>query len=151
VEDHRSHLLGNTLRQTVKFLYTIKQLNLSNKATCKYISSLTSRKLTHPELSPNSILTRALIDIRLVSPVIPGTCNTHKAAHVNHAWVHVATDATQICVYDATVAATILADVLPDPGAHRHGNQLLLHGSRRGDYARTSVPAKLVLVTSYKN
>jgi hypothetical protein len=35
VEDHRSHLLGNTLRQTIKFMYTIKQQNLSNKARYK--------------------------------------------------------------------------------------------------------------------
>jgi hypothetical protein len=43
-------------------MYTIKQLNLSNKARYKYISRLTSRKLTHPELPPNSILTE--LDIR---------------------------------------------------------------------------------------
>jgi hypothetical protein len=49
VEDHRSHLLRNTLRQTIKFMYTIKQLNLFNKVRYRYISSLTSRKLTHPE------------------------------------------------------------------------------------------------------
>jgi hypothetical protein len=75
MEDHRSHLLGNTLRQTIKFLYTIKQLNLSNKARYKYISSFTSRKLTHLELPPNNIRTGALIDIRLASPVIPGMCS----------------------------------------------------------------------------
>jgi hypothetical protein len=43
-------------------MYTIKQLNLSNKARYKYISRLSSRKLTHPELPPNSILTE--LDIR---------------------------------------------------------------------------------------
>jgi hypothetical protein len=85
VEDHRSHLLRNTLRQTIKFLYTIKQQNLYNKARYKYISSFTSRKLTHPELPPNSILTGALIGVRLASPIIPGTCSMHKAAHGNHA------------------------------------------------------------------
>jgi hypothetical protein len=118
VEDHRSHLLKNTLRQTIKFLYTIKQLNLSNKARYKYISSFTSRKLTHPEFPPNNIMIGALIGVRLASPVIPGTCSTHKATHGNHAWVHVATDATQIHVYDAMAAPAILADVLPAPGAH---------------------------------
>jgi hypothetical protein len=94
VEDHRSHLLGNTLRQTIKFMYTIKQQNLSNKARYKYISRLTSRKLTHPEHPPNSILTGALISVHLASPVVPRTCSTHKAAHGNHAWVYVAIDAT---------------------------------------------------------
>jgi hypothetical protein len=94
VEDHRSHLLGNTLRQTIKFLYTIKQPNSSNKARYKYIGSLTSRKLIHLELPPNNILTGALIDVCLASPVIPGMCNTHKATHENQAWVHVVTDAT---------------------------------------------------------
>jgi hypothetical protein len=82
----------------IKFLYTIKQQNLSNKTRYKYISSFTSRKLTHPELPPNSILTGALIGIRLASPIAPGMCSTHKATHENHAWVHVATDATQILV-----------------------------------------------------
>jgi hypothetical protein len=85
MEDHRSHLLRNTLNQMIKFLYTIKQQNLSNKARYKYISSFTSRKLTHPKLSQNNILTGALIGIRLMSPIVPGTCNTHKAAHGNHA------------------------------------------------------------------
>jgi hypothetical protein len=85
VEDHRSHLHGNTLRQTIKFMYTIKQQNLSNKARYKYISSFTSKKITHPELPPNSILTGALIDVHLASPIIIGTCSTHKAAHRNHA------------------------------------------------------------------
>jgi hypothetical protein len=151
VEDHRSHLLGNTLRQTIKFMYTIKQKNLSNKARYKYISSSTSRKLTHPKLPPNSILTGALIGVRLVSPIIPGTCSTHKASHGNHAWVHVATYATQIHVYDATAAPAIPVDVLPDPGAHRHDNRPLLQCPRKGDYERTSVHAKLELITSYKN
>jgi hypothetical protein len=85
VEDHRSHLLRNTLTQTIKFLYTIKQQKLSNKARYKYISSFTSRKLTHTELPPNNILTGALIGIRLASPIIPGTCSTQKATHGNHA------------------------------------------------------------------
>jgi hypothetical protein len=143
VEDHRSHLLENTLRQTIKFLYTIKQQNLSNKARYKNISSFTSRKLTHPELPPNNILIGAMIDIRLASPIVLGTCITHKAAHRNHAWVHVATDATQIHVYDATVAPAIPVDVLQDPGAHRHDNRPLLQCPRRGNYERTSVPVKL--------
>jgi hypothetical protein len=151
VEDHRSHLLGNTLRQTIKFLYIIKQQNLSNKARYKYISGFTPRKLTHPKLPPNSILTGALVGVRLASPIVPGTCSTHKAAHGNHAWVHVATDGTQIRVYDTTVASTIPVNVLPDPGAHRHDNRLLLQCPRRGDYERTSVPAKIELITSYKN
>jgi hypothetical protein len=151
VEDHRSHLLRNTLRQTIKFMYTIKQQNLSNKARYKYISSFTSRKLTHPELPLNSILTGALIGIRLASPIVPWTCSTHKAAHGNHAWVHVATDATHIHVYDATVAPAIPVDVLPDLGAHRQDNRPLLQCPRRGDYERMSVPAKLELIVSYKN
>jgi hypothetical protein len=151
VEDHRSHLLGNTLRQMIKFMYTIKQQNLSNKARYKYISRFTSRKLTHPKLPPNSILTGALIGVRLAPPIVPRTCNTHKATHGNHAWVHVATDATQIRVYDATAAPAIPVDVLPDPGAHRHDNRSLLQCPRRGDYERTSVPAKLEIITSYKN
>jgi hypothetical protein len=71
MEDHISHLLRNTLRQTIKFMYIIKQLNLSNKARYKYISSFTSRKLTHPKLSPNSIVIGVLIDVHLASPVIP--------------------------------------------------------------------------------
>jgi hypothetical protein len=139
MEDHISHLLRNTLRQTIKFMYTIKQQNLSNKARYKYISSFTSRKLTHPKLSPNSILTGALIGIRLASPIILGTCSTQKAAHKNHAWVYVATDATQIRVYDATAAPAISVDVNPDLGAHRHDNRPLLQCPRRGDYERTSV------------
>jgi hypothetical protein len=151
VEDHRSHLHGNTLRQTIKFMYTIKQLNLSNKARYKYISSFTSRKLTHPKLPPNSILTGALIGVHVASPVIPGSCSTHKADHRNHAEVLVATDATQICVYDAMAAPAIPADVLPAPGAHRHDNRLLLQCPRRGNYERTSVPTKHELITSYKN
>jgi hypothetical protein len=151
VEDHRSHLFGNTLRQMIKFMYTIKQQNLFNKARYKYISIFTSRKITHPELPPNSILTGALIGVRLASPIIPGMCSTHKAAHGNHAWVHVVTDATQIHVYDATVAPTIPVDVLPDLGAHQHDNRLLLQCPRRGDYERTSATAKLELITSYKN
>jgi hypothetical protein len=151
MEDHISHLLENTLRQTIKFMYTIIQKKLSNKARYKYISSFTSKKLTHPELPPNSILTGALIGIHLASPIVPWTCSTHKAAHGNYAWVHVATDATQIRVYDATVAPAISVDVLPNPGAHRHDNRPLLQCPRRGDYERTSVPAKLELITSYKN
>jgi hypothetical protein len=130
VEDHISHLLGNTLRQMIKFMYTIKQQNLSNKARYKYISSFTSRKLTHPELPPNSILTGALIGVCLASPIVPGTCITHKATHGNHAWVHVVIDATQICVYDATMAPAIPVDVLPDSGAHRHDNRPLLQCPR---------------------
>jgi hypothetical protein len=114
VEGHRSHLLRNTLKQTIKFLYTIKQLNLPNKVRYKYISSFTSRKLTHPELPPNSNLTGALIGVRLASPVIPGMCSTHKAAHGNHVWVHVATNATQIHVYDATAAPAIPTDVISE-------------------------------------
>jgi hypothetical protein len=138
VGDHRSQLLRNTLRQMINFLYTIKQQNLSNKARYKYISSFTSKKLTHPELPPNSILTGALIAVRLVSPIIPGMCSMHKATHGNHAWVHVATDATQIRVYYAMVAPAIPVDVLPDPGAHRHDNWPLLQCPRRGggDYER---------------
>jgi hypothetical protein len=132
VEDHRSHLLRNTLRQTIKFLYTIKQQNLSNKARYKYISSFTSRKLTHPELPPNSILIGALIGVCLVSPIVPGMCSTHKAAHGNHAWVHAATDDTQIHVYAATAAPAIPVDVLPDHGAHWHDNWPLLQCPRRG-------------------
>jgi hypothetical protein len=151
VEDHRSHLLKNTLRQTIKFMYIIKQQNLSNKARYKYISSFTSRKLTHPEHPPNSILTGALIGVRLASPIVPETCSTHKVTHGNHAWIHVATDATQIRVYDTTVAMAIPVDVLSDPGAHRHDNRPLLQCPRRGDYERMSVPAKLELITSYKN
>jgi hypothetical protein len=85
VEDHISHLLRNTLRQMIKFMYTIKQQNLSNKARYKYISSFTSRKLTHPELPPNSILTGALIGVCLASPIISGMCSTHKVTHRNHA------------------------------------------------------------------
>jgi hypothetical protein len=92
-----------------------------------------------------------MIDVCLASPVIPGTCSMHKATHKNHAWVHVATDAIQIRVYDATVAPAITTNVLLDPGAHRHDNWPLLQGPRRGDYERTSIPAKLELVTSYKN
>jgi hypothetical protein len=151
VEDHRSHLLENTLRQTIKFLYTIKQQKISNKTRYKYISSFTSRKLTHPEHPPNSILTGVLIGVRLASLIVPGTCSTHKATHKNHAWVHVVTDATQICVYDTTAAPAIPVNVLPDPGAHRHDNRQLLQCPRRGNYERTSVPAKLELITSYKN
>jgi hypothetical protein len=151
MEDHKSHLLGNTLKQMIKFLYIIKQLNLSNKARYKYISSFTSRKLTHPELPPNSILIGALIDVRLVSPVVLGMCSTHKAAHGSNVWVHVATDATQIRVYDAMTTPAIPVDVLPAPGAHRQDNRLLLQCPRRGDYERTSVPTKLELITSYKN
>jgi hypothetical protein len=132
LEDHRSHLLENTLRQMIKFLYTIKQLNLSNKARYKYISSFTSRKLTHPGLPPNSILTGALIGVCLASPVVSGTCSTHKAAHGNHAWVHVVTDATQIHVHDSTAAPAIPVDVLLAPSAHRHDNQPLLQCPRRG-------------------
>jgi hypothetical protein len=132
VEDHRSHLLENTLRKTIKFMYTIKQQNLSNKARYKYISSFTSRKLTHPKLPPNSILTGALISVRLVSPIIPGTCSMHKVVHGNHAWVHVETYATQIRAYDATAAPAIPIDVLLDPGAHRHDNRPLLQHPRRG-------------------
>jgi hypothetical protein len=132
VEDHRSHLLENTLRQTIKFLYTIEQQNLSNKATYKYISSFTSKKLTHPELSPNNILTGALIGVCLASSIIPGTCSTHKATHGNHAWVHVATNATQIRVYDTTAAPAIPVGVLPYPGAHQHDNRPLLQCPRRG-------------------
>jgi hypothetical protein len=132
VEDHRSHMLGNILRQMIKFLYTIKQQKLSNKPRYKYISSFTSRKLTHPELPPNSILTGALIGVRLASPIVLGTCSTHKAAHGNHVWVHVATYATQIRVYDTTAAPTIPVDVLPDPGAHRHDNRSLLQCPIRG-------------------
>jgi hypothetical protein len=145
VEDHRSHLLRNTLRQTIKFMYTIKQQNLSDKARYKYISRFTPRKLTHPELPPNSILTGALIGVRLASPIIPETCSTHKATHENHDWVHVATDATQIRVYDAMAAPTIPVHVLPDPGAHQHDNRSLPRSER------TSVPARLELITSYKN
>jgi hypothetical protein len=78
-------------------------------------------------------------------------CSMHKAAHENDAWVHVATDATQIRVYDTTAAPAIPADVLPAPSAHRHDNQSLLQCPRRGDYERTSVPVKLELITSYKN
>jgi hypothetical protein len=85
VEDHISHLLKNTLRQTIKFMHTIKQQKLSNKARYKYISSFTDRKLTQLELPPNSILTGALIGVRLASPIVPGMCSTHKAAHGNHA------------------------------------------------------------------
>jgi hypothetical protein len=71
----------------------------------------------------------------------------HKAAHGNHAWVHVVTDAIQIHVYDATAAPPIPADVLPAPGAPRHDNQPLLQCSRRGgDYERTSVSTKLELI-----
>jgi hypothetical protein len=151
VEDHRSHLLGNTLRQTIKFMYIIKQLNLSNKARYKNISSFTFRKLTHPELSPNSILIGALIGVRLAFLVIPGTCSMHKATHKSHALVHVVTDATQICVYDTTAAPAIPAGVLPAPGAHWHDNRPLLQCPRRGDYERTPVHAKLELITSYKN
>jgi hypothetical protein len=151
VEDHRSHLLENTLRQMIKFLYTIKQQNLSNKERYKYISNFTFRKLTHLELPPNSILTGALISVHLMSLIVPRMCSMHKAAHGNHAWVHVVTDATQIHVYDATVAPTIPVDVLPDLGAHRHDNRPLLQCPRRGDYDRTSVTAKLELITSYKN
>jgi hypothetical protein len=132
VEGHRSHLLRNTLRQMIKFLYIIKQQNLSNKARYKYISSFTSRKLTHLELPPNSILIGALIGVRLASPIVPGTSSTYKAAHENHVWVHVATDATQIRVYDATAAPAIPDNVLPDPGAHRHDNRPLLQCPRRG-------------------
>jgi hypothetical protein len=106
----------------IKFLYTTKQQNLSNKTRYKYISSFTSRKLTHPELPPNSILIGALISVRLVSPIVPGTCNMHKATHGNHVWVPIATDATQIRVYDATVTPAIPVDVLPDPGADWHNN-----------------------------
>jgi hypothetical protein len=99
-------------------MYTIKQLNLSNKVTYKYISSLTFRKLTHPKLPPNSIITGALIGVRLASLVLPGTCSMQKATHRNHDWVHVAADGTQICVYDATVATAIPVNVLPCPGTH---------------------------------
>jgi hypothetical protein len=151
VEDQRSHLLRNTLRQMIKFLYIIKKQNLSNKARYKYISSFTFRKLTHPELPPNSILTGALIGVRLASPIVQGRCSMHKAAHGNHAWVHVATDHTQIHVYDATVAPTIPVDILLVPGAHQHDNRPLLQCPRRGDYERTSVPGKFELITSYKN
>jgi hypothetical protein len=94
VEDHRSQLLRNLLRETIKFMYTIKQLNLSNKVRYKYISSLTSRKLTYPKLHPNNILTGTLIDVCLASLVIPGMCSTHKATHRNHAWVYVVADGT---------------------------------------------------------
>jgi hypothetical protein len=139
VEDHRSHLLGNTLRQTIKFLYTIKQQNLSKKARYKYISNFTSRKLTHLEFPPNSILTGALIGIRLASLIVLGMCSTHKAAYGNHAWVHVATDATQIHVYNTMMAPAILVNVLPDPGAHWLDNRPLLQCPRREDYERTSV------------
>jgi hypothetical protein len=132
-------------------LYIIKQQNLSNKGRYKYISSFTSRKLTHPKLPTNNILTGALIGVRLASPIVPRTCSTHKATHGNHAWVHVEIDATQIRIYDATAAPAIPVDVLPDPGAHRHDNRPLLQCPRRGDYGRTSVPAKLELITSYKN
>jgi hypothetical protein len=116
----------------IKFLYTIKQLNLSNKARYKHISSLISRKLTHPKLPPNSILTGALICVCLASLVIPGTCSTHKATHRNLAWVHVAADGTQICVYDATMATTIPVNVLPGLGTHRHDKRPLLQCPRRG-------------------
>jgi hypothetical protein len=75
----------------------------------------------------------------------------HKAAHGNHAWIHVVIDATQIRVYDATAAPVIPADVLLASGAHRHDNRPLLQCPRRGDYERTSVLAKLELITSYKN
>jgi hypothetical protein len=91
-----------------------------------YISNLTSRKLTHPKLPPNSILTGALVGVCLASPVIPGTCSTHKVDHRNHAWVHVVADGTQIRVYDATVATAIPVDVLPGLGTYRHDKRPLL-------------------------
>jgi hypothetical protein len=75
----------------------------------------------------------------------------HKAAHRNHAWVHVAVDGTQIYVYDAMVATTIPVDVLLGLGTYRHDKRLLLKCPRRGDYERTSVPTKHELVTSYIN
>jgi hypothetical protein len=78
-------------------------------------------------------------------------CSTDKATHGNHTWVHVATDATQIRVYDATAAPAIPVDVLPDPGVHQHDNRPLIQCPRRGDYERTSVLAKLELITSCKN
>jgi hypothetical protein len=110
-------------------MYTIKQLNLYKKARYKYISSLTSRKLIHPKLPPNSILTGALVGVCLASPVILGTCNTHKFTHRNHAWVHVVADGTQICVYEATVATAIPVDVLLGYGTYRHDKRLLLQWS----------------------
>jgi hypothetical protein len=114
-------------------------------------SLLQYRKLTHPKLPPNNILTGALIGVCLVSPVVPGTCSTLKATHRNHAWVHVAADGTQICVYDATVAMTIPVDVLSGLGTYRHDKWPLLQCPRRGDYERTLVPTKHELVTSYIN
>jgi hypothetical protein len=80
VKDHRSQLLRNLLRETIKFMYTIKQLNLSNKVRYKYISSLISRNLTYPKLHPNSILTGALIDVCLASLVVPGNQRTAQIA-----------------------------------------------------------------------
>jgi hypothetical protein len=90
----------------------------------------------------------ALIGVCLASPVVPAMRSTHKAAHINHAWLHVAADGTQICVYDAMVAMAIPVDVLIDLGTNRHDKQLLLQCPRRGDYERTLVPRKHELVTS---
>jgi hypothetical protein len=61
----------------------------------------------------HTILTGALVDIRLPCPVVPQACSLSSATHGNHARIQQSAEGPQLRVDEAVVSLTIPVDALP--------------------------------------
>jgi hypothetical protein len=99
----------------------------------------------------HTILTGALVGIRLQCPVGPLARSMLSAAHGNHAGVQQLTIGPQLCVDTTMVSLAIPVDVLPLTLANWTDHGPVLPAPSRWSQERASQPRKIELVTSYKN
>jgi hypothetical protein len=92
-----------------------------------------------------------MVGILREHPVSPRTCNYLSVTHVNHAGVEKATKHHQLYVEMRMVSLTIPVDVRPLTLTNWSYNNPLLPIPDLWSQERASQPAKIELVTLYKN
>jgi hypothetical protein len=99
----------------------------------------------------HTILTGALVGVRLQCPVVPRACSLLSAAHGNHAGLQQLAKGPQLRVDAGAVSLTVPVDVLPLMLTNWMDHCSLLPDSSRWSQERASQPRKIELVTLYKN
>jgi hypothetical protein len=85
------------------------------------------------------------------TPVGPRACNLSSTAHRNHVGVQQPAKGPQLHVGTGAVSLAIPIDVLPLTLANWMDHHLVLPALSRCSQEKASQPAKIELVTSYKN
>jgi hypothetical protein len=99
----------------------------------------------------HTILTGALVGVRLQRPVDPRACSLLSAAHGNHAGVQQPAVGPQLYVDTSAVSLVVPIDVLPLMLTNWMNHRPVLPALSRWSQERESQPEKIELVTSYKN